>query len=80
MFLCRPSWDGFLQQLRDVEKLLANTYTREQFVDRCVEKGRDAFASWGARLKGLRWEVLAKFCSEVPCLISSGRVFLSIPF
>ena len=61
------SWNGFLQQLRELDKLLSKTYMREQFTALCVKDPTDAtyFSSWGASLKGLRWEVLAKFTSEV---------------
>lgn len=59
-------WDAFFQKLRDMEKLLVRNYTREQFVAKCVDDPTDAayFKTWSAKLAGLRWEMIPKFCSE----------------
>ena len=63
---CHLSWGKFLQQLRDVEKLVVRVYNREQFVALCVHDEDDAalFKTWTASLRGLKWEVLVKFLSE----------------
>ena len=60
------SWPGFLKQLRDTEKMLARKITREQFVARCCVATADAqiFKSWSAKIAGLRWEVITKYCAE----------------
>ena len=60
-------YPGFLGQLRELENLLARPYMREQFVSKCTTSKSDeaAFRSCGARLRGLRWEVVVKFCQEV---------------
>ena len=64
----QPSrWELFLKQLRDLEKMLVRVMTREQFVSKCVSNPTDAelFKTWSAKLSGLRWEVITKFCGEV---------------
>lgn len=60
------SWELHLKQLRDIEKLLARVYTREQLVATCIDRPEDAepFRTWSAKISGLRWEVITKFCSE----------------
>ena len=66
-FTAQPlSWDGYLQHIRDLEKMLAPPFTREQFVSQCIGSVQDEepFKTWGARLKGLRWEAVTAFCSE----------------
>ena len=66
-------WGSFLQQLRDIEKMLGRPYMREQFISKCVRKDSAdevVFRSWSTRLQGLRWEVVVKFCEEVTCLMT----------
>ena len=64
------SWQRCLAQLRDIEKMMSRVMMREQFVHRCVpiQKDADVFAAWGAKLAGLRWEVITKFTGEEPGL------------
>ena len=61
------SWGGFLQSLRDLEKLLNRVYMREHFIATCVgnKSDSDLLGSWSASLRGLRWEAIQIFCAEV---------------
>lgn len=56
-----------MSQCRDLERLLVRQYTREQFIAKCCDTPADeaCFRTWGAKLAGLRWEVIVKFCAEV---------------
>lgn len=64
--LQRLRWEQFLGQLRELEKLLAIPFNREQFLAKCVQstEDRQSFSGFFVRLKGLRWEVIVKFCAE----------------
>lgn len=61
-------WVPFLDSLRDVEKLLGRSDMRDQFTSACISNRADAamFKRWNTHLRGLRWEVVAKFCQEEP--------------
>lgn len=61
-------FQNFLDELREVEKLLGKQYMREQFIYSCIPRSEAyMFDSWKGHLRGLRWEVISEFCGEEPC-------------
>ncbi len=74
-------WLSFLDSLRDLEKLLGRSDMRDQFTSACVSNRADAamFAHWNTHLRGLRWEVVAKFCQEDTGICFVHFTFLAPP-
>ena len=63
-------WPSFLDDLRQMEKLLVRKFAREQFLARCVPLAEDQkiLQTFKATLKGLRWSAITNFSSEVSWL------------
>ena len=65
-------WKALLPLLLALDNLLGSVTWKERFIATSAAQHpeKDLLLKWSSarHLRGLRWEAISNFCSEVPCL------------